>query len=274
MSESPATTRHFFVDEAGDLSLFDKKGRVIVGDEGVSNYFMVGVAELPNPERAAGLLNSLRVKLVADPYFKGVPSMSVEEGKTALFFHAKDDVAEVRREVFQLLPTLGASVHVAVRRKNHLVHEARFAHKLTGKRLEDSVIYDDLIKRLFKNLLHKADENQIVFARRGKTDRFKALEAAIGRAKKNFENRWKKGIDRPTHIHSATPSQVAGLQVIDYYLWALQRMFERGEDRYFLLLAKNFRFIMDLDDTRNKDYGEWYSDSNPLSLEKIRPLKS
>ena len=28
---------------------------------------------------------------------------------------------------------------------------------------------------------------------------------------------------------------------------------------------------MDLDDKRNKPYGEWYSDANPLELKKIKP---
>jgi hypothetical protein len=27
---------------------------------------------------------------------------------------------------------------------------------------------------------------------------------------------------------------------------------------------------MDLDDRRNKNYGEWYTDSNPLSLDKLK----
>jgi len=69
----------------------------------------------------------------------------------------------------------------------------------------------------------------------------------------------------------AYPSEYAGLQVIDYYLWALQRLFERGEDRFFNLVAKDYRLVMDLDDKRNKPYGEWYSDANPLELKKIKP---
>jgi hypothetical protein len=40
---------------------------------------------------------------LADPYFKGVPSMQADAKKTALFFHAKDDLPEVRREVFRVL---------------------------------------------------------------------------------------------------------------------------------------------------------------------------
>jgi hypothetical protein len=29
---------------------------------------------------------------------------------------------------------------------------------------------------------------------------------------------------------------------------------------------------MDIDDKRNKGYGEWYSEKNPLRLEKIKPV--
>jgi len=49
-------------------------------------------------------------------------------------------------------------------------------------------------------------------------------------------------------------------------------MFERGEDRFFHLLATGYRLVMDLDDTRNKPYGEWYSASNPLEMKRIKPV--
>ncbi len=103
-------TRHFFVDEAGDLTLFDRRGRIIVGQPGVSKLFMVGVALIPDAIGAKHRLDALRAKLLADPYFKGVPSMQPTARKTAIAFHAKDDVAEVRREVFRVLPTLNAKV--------------------------------------------------------------------------------------------------------------------------------------------------------------------
>jgi hypothetical protein len=75
-------------------------------------------------------------------------------------------------------------------------------------------------------------------------------------------------------IEPAYPSQVAGLQVVDYYLWALQRLYEREEDQFFKPLAQKYRLIMDLDDKRNKGYGEWYSDRNPLTLEKLGGARS
>ena len=94
---------HFFVDEAGDLTFFGKGGRIIVGNQGVSSVFMVGVAEIPDPRFVDALLSELRADLLADPYFKGVPSMQVKAGKTARAFHGSKDPAEVRRDVITRL---------------------------------------------------------------------------------------------------------------------------------------------------------------------------
>ncbi len=262
---------NYYVDEAGDLTLFNKRGHVIIGKPGVSRIFMVGVAHLPDPKSTHEKLEQLRANLLADTYFKGVPSIQPETKKTAICFHAKDDPPEVRREVFKLLPKFEPKVLVAIRRKEYLVSAAHLFYK-RGAKLNPDDIYDDLVKRLFKTLLHKADVNHIVFARRGKSIRQHALERAIGRAKLNFERSTGIRSGSRTTITPRYPSQYAGLQVVDYYLWALRRMFEREEDRFFDLLRPGYRLIMDLDDTRNKPYGEWYSDSNPLELKKIKPV--
>jgi hypothetical protein len=102
----------------------------------------------------------------------------------------------------------------------------------------------------------------------------KHWKQAINQAQKNFEAKWKISSNSSILIEPAYPSQVAGLQVVDYYLWALQRLYEREEDQFFKPLAQKYRLIMDLDDKRNKGYGEWYSDRNPLTLEKLRGARS
>lgn len=268
---SDGTVNHYFVDEAGDMTLFNKRGAVVVGKPGVSNTFMLGVAKIENPKYVATKLSELRACLLADPYFRNVPSLQPEAQKTAVAFHACKDLPEVRRDVLRLISSFGIKVQVAVRRKSGIARNAKLLQQLSGRRVTENNIYDDLVKRLFKNLLHKA-ENRITFARRGKSDRQMALQKAIDKARKNFMKSWGVQADHGISIMSTTPSESAGLQVVDYYLWALQRMYERGEDRYFNLLSQDYRFIMDLDDTRNKPYGEWYSKSNPISLEKIKPV--
>lgn len=265
--------KHYFVDEAGDTTLFNARGVSIIGQPGVSRTFIVGVADIPDPRAAHTTLETLRASLIADPYFKGVPSMQPHARKTAVCFHAKDDLPEVRREVFKVLPSLGVEVQVAIRRKATLVEEAH-ALSAMGARFQPTEAYDDLVRRLFRNLLHRADAHHVCFARRGKSDRQDALTTALKRAKESFRRRWKSETDAPFTIRAAVPSSDAGLQVVDYYLWALQRFYERDEDRYFAAIAGQFKLIMDLDDKRAKDYGRWYSQKDPLTPEKKKPLTS
>lgn len=266
---SSPSIRHYFVDEAGDLNLFNKKGRVLLGTPGVSNFFMVGVALLPDPVSAHQKLEALRAALLADPYFKGVSSFKPEAKKTALAFHAKDDLPEVRREVFKLLLQFGAQVQVVIRRKSVLVQEGRTLFRY-GQKLRPQAVYDDLIARVFHNMLHQADQNLIVFARRGVAPRIAALAQAINHAKQLFVMHGGELHDKPTEVWSGFSSQFAGLQVVDYYLWALQRLYETGEDRFFDLLARDYRLIIDMDDTRQQSQGTWYGEANPLTLDKIK----
>lgn len=267
----PEGTQNFFVDEAGDLTLFGRRGRSLIGTEGVSTCFMVGVAALANPVQVADELDALRKELLNDSYLKDIPSMTLQEKKTAVCFHAKDDCPEVRERVFKLLREHEVKVQVGIRRKKVLADEVRF-RLARGVRVSPNDVYDDIVKSIFKRSLHKSDENVIYFAKRGKSDRQQSLEKAIRRAQMNFMRDYGITSDKPTKVLAAYPSQVACLQVIDYFLWALQRLCERGDDRYFNYLREKYRLIMDFDDKRTgKPYGRWYNDSDPLSKEKWLP---
>jgi hypothetical protein len=265
-------TNFFYVDETGDLTLLGRRGKNLVGTEGVSKCFMVGMARIADPEGVRCDFKALRLSLLADPYFRQIPSMQPESKKTARFFHAKDDCPEVRMAVFKLLAERDIKVQVGVRRKAEMVIVERLARSM-GRRKDPNTVYDDIVKTLFKESLHKAEANVICFARRGKSGRQKALVAAIRRAKENFFRDTGIEADRPTRVIPSVPSEEAGLQVIDYFLWALQRFYERGDDRYFNYLAPHYRRIMDFDDKRSgTNYGMWYNDDNPLTKEKIMPV--
>jgi hypothetical protein len=264
---------HHFIDEAGDLSLFNKRKQVVLGTEGVSNYFMVGAAFVSDPEALNEQLTLLRQSVLTDPLLNRIPSLDAARKKTAIAFHAKDDAPEIRYKVFSLLASSHVQVFVVIRTKLALVEEARFLFR-RGVRLTENEIYDDLISRLLRNRLHLAESNSIVVARRGTRDRKNALTLAITRAQMNFAAKWGARNFGPCDVTTEHPHESGGLQAADYFLWALQRFYERREDRYFAPLAKHYRIIMDLDDTRRKPYGEWYSDSNPLTLEKLMPVTS
>jgi len=252
---SLSSTRRFFVDESGDPVVFGKGGKIVVGD-GCSKFFLLGMAHVEDASEAFRRMEELRTALLADPYFKGVPSMQPEAKKTAVCFHAKNDVPEVRREVFQLLPQLRVKVRVAVWNKLRFALGFQ-AHAKSGLQLRfnGNDIYDSLVKELFHNQLHEAETNTITFARRGKSARVQALAKAITHAKEVFRKHYGGSEDRPCEVLTSSPSECVGLQLIDYYLWACQRWFERGEDRFYRLVELQFDPALDVasDNTAKSD---------------------
>jgi hypothetical protein len=213
-------------------------------------------------------LESLRQRLLADPYFKGVPSMQPEQKKTALGFHAKDDLPEVRREVFHWLAKQPIRFYAVVRDKK-VIAEKVLDHnrKKPSYRYHPNQLYDRCISQLFQDRLHKHDGYKICFARRGSKDRTDALRKAIEAARTSFYRRWGIAGTAPIEIIAAKSNEVVGLQAADYCLWALQRFYERGEDRFLNVLAAKVGLIHDVDDIRTSRAGEYYTQRNPLTLD-------
>lgn len=219
---------HYFVDEAGDLTLFDRRKRVLIGQPGVSHTFVVGALLLLEPEARASRLEQLRARLLADPLLRSAPSMLPSSRKTALAFHAKNDLPEVRLEVFRALLQEHVKVFAAFRRKLRIADDFQASFRRSGQKRDIESVYEQLLIPIFQPRLHKGDENRIVFARRGQSDRTHAFRSAIRLAKNRFEQRWHKGIDRPTEIRSALPHDFAGLQAVDYFLWASNDSWNAG----------------------------------------------
>jgi hypothetical protein len=134
-------------------------------------------------------------------------------------------------------------------------------------RYNENELYDSLVRHLFKRRFHQADHFEIVFARRGRSDRNKAIRTAIEQARTDFAQ--DMGIDckATAKIVPAYPKDFASLQAADYFLWALQRLFERNEDRYLKLVWPKVAVVHDMDDTREATYGVFYTQGRPLSLE-------
>jgi len=55
-------------------------------------------------------------------------------------------------------------------------------------------------------------------------------------------------------------------QAVDYYLWALQKFYEKKEDRYLEYIWSSVRVIHDLDDKRKSKSGSFYTQKKPLTI--------
>ena len=274
-SESNPPTPHlYFVDEAGDGVIFDGKGRVLVGTGKVQDYFTVGMVECWTMDSLTKELAALRTQLLADPYFKGVPSMQPEAKKTALFFHAKDDLPEVRREVFKVLERHDFSFYAVVRTMSAVARRVKERNERDPTyRYRPTELYDSAARRLFDKKLHTRPAFDVIFSSRGKA-RTQALREHLLKAQAASRKSAGTFPDAAIHVRAIPSHQHAGLQVADYCLRALQRLFTKGEDRFLSLIWPKVGLIVDADDTSEKPYGTYHTRKRPpLDAEKIKSRK-
>lgn len=259
-------TRYIFVDESGDTDMFDKKRRPLPN---VSKIFMVGLSIIDDPIDVRSKLNGLRNQFLADPYFTAVPSFQPARMKTAIMLHAKDDIPELRWRVFELLRSLPVKTAVVVRRKDDMKKDAESIFLSTGEKLTDDIIYDNIVTTLFKYVSHRNGDYEAKFAIK-KKPRNAALQNAIQRAQRDLKKSHQ--VITKTTVSSGYSNSDACLQLIDYYLWAVHRLYIHKEEIYIDMLKDKINVILDVDDRRNSDRGELYTRHNQIELTKIMPV--
>lgn len=94
---------HRYLDESGDTTFFGKKKRIIIGEHGVSKSFILGMVKIKsNLEEVRQKVIQLQKEIVEDEYYQNIPSVIKRENRYGFYFHAKDDVPEVRENFYQL----------------------------------------------------------------------------------------------------------------------------------------------------------------------------
>jgi len=265
----------YFLDEAGDATLFDAKGRSLVGAEGCSRFIMLGLLDVKEPVRLAQEMNALRLSLLADPYFMNVPSMQKEQRKTALAFHAKDDVPEVRREVYSLLMRHELRFFAVVQDKQQVLEYVRRRNEEDfAFRYHPNQAYDYQVKCLFSGRLHKEDVYDIHFSRRGKSDRTEALREALNMQRQWYIQRFNITDASPVlNVSAHYPWEIVGLQAVDYFLWALQRLYEKHESRYLEYVWSQCALINDRNLEGRNGSGVYFTRKKPPSLTALKEVR-
>ena len=202
----------------------------------------------------------LQREIVADPYFEAVPSLA----KTAVAFHAKDDLPEIRYRVFKLLSELEFKAQFVVARKIERVFRNSF-HANEGE------FYDHLVSQLFKNALHRYQQNTVYFAKRGSRSRQAPLSNAIRSGVAQFEQQWETRVTSDVVVQAQMPKGEPCLSVIDYMNWAVYRAFTQGEMRFYRQVEHQVSLLVDLYDTEQYPQN-WYNRKNRFDIKKITPL--
>lgn len=251
---------YYFVDETGDPVFYDRRGNLIVGQEGCSPIFGVGFVETDDPAAIRNALTNLHAQVDDDDYLRQIPSIV----KTNRAFHAKDDAPEVRYVVYRRLAELDFKAQFVIARKSERLFRNTF-----GSREAD--FYDALVSRLFESVLHRHSSNRIYFSRRGSRLRQQRLEQAISEGIAKFESRWNTKVETDVRVESQTSVGEPCLQVVDYMNWAVHRAFVKREMRYYRFVEHKVSLLVDLYDAANYP-NNWYSRERPFHIDKASPL--
>ena len=153
-----------------------------------------------------------------------------------------------------------------VQQRNRI--EPGYRYDSTGNEL-----YDELTRELFGRVHRLGHTAKVVFAQRGTKPRLQAFRDAIQRAEDAFTKDFDLKRSAITSVEASQPKYYAGLQAVDYFLWALQRFYERGEERYVQLIWPQTTMVCDLDaeplePARKGDArrGVTYNETRPLGL--------
>lgn len=253
---------YYYVDESGDPVFFNRKGKDLVKSGDSSPVFIVGYLEAEEPKSISKAINTLREDVSTDEYLKDIPSLK----NSIVHFHAKDDCAEVREKVFKAIKSLDLKAYIIVARKN----SDQFRTKFKGRA---SNLYEYLVEKLFENRLHLYSEIDIYFSKMGNIVREKNMLSALDKAKETFYNKWGKTNESSIRLFIQEPSQIVPLQVIDYILWAVNRVYSKGDMRYFNYIRDKVSLVIDIFDSA-KYPNIYYSEKKPLDITKISPLNS
>lgn len=265
-------TCNYFVDEAGDAVIFGKGKKLQVGKNNCPRFFFLGLLEVDNPKSLTNDLENLRKDILSDPNLSKLPGVGVKYNKTCEKFHAVDDPPITRRIAYDFISKRDDLRFICVLKDKLTVYnyiKLRSANDADYYYIQGE-LYDYCARRLFKGKLHVHNHYQIFFAKWKQSERKRELMIALEIARERFfeEHQIKK--TNSIDIDSCFPIGIGGLQIVDYYLWALQRIYEIQDDSYFNLIKDKYGLILDIDDIRKKGYGEYYTKkSNPLTLKKV-----
>ena len=118
MVENKRRTIHYFLDEAGDTTFLGKGKVNIIGKNGVSNCFILGMVKFNDDlNRIRAEIRTLQKQVENDRYFKEIHSINKKKTKGGFYFHATDDIPEVRKLFFDYIGKIDCSFEAIVGRK-------------------------------------------------------------------------------------------------------------------------------------------------------------
>lgn len=229
---------HRFLDEAGDTTFYGKGKIPIIGNQGVSRYFLIGMLTLHEPVAdVRKRIVTLQEQIASDAYFEAVPSIQKKKNAMGYFLHAKDDVPEVRKMAFELIAGINCQFDVVVGWKDYSLYEK----KHNGNQSE---FYADLLSHLLTDSLNGPERLVLNIAHRSKCTTHKNLQQGLEKAVLIAARKYPENCNYCQMVFNVQqPTTEPIINIVDYCLWSVQRYVGRGEARYMEFLKTRIHSI-------------------------------
>lgn len=252
--------RHYFLDEAGDPVFYGQGKKIIIDGQGVSRNFILGMVKFnADLKRIKENVVRLQQEVINNPYFNNVGSINKKRNGHGFYFHATDDIPEVRMLFYNFIKSLDCEFEAIV----GLKIPDLFIKKHNGNEKE---FYADLLSHLLNDKLEFGSKIVLNIAKRGTSTRAENLELGLQKAVNRFVKLKPYSMVNTTVVFNVQEQTTEPLlNIADYFCWAVQRVFERGETRFYEYLKEKIK-VIDLYDTENAITGKnIYTPENPLS---------
>lgn len=256
------STNHRFLDEAGDTTFFGKKKVLKLGDEGVSNYFSIGMVKIKtglNPIRDK--IREIQQEIIQDKYYKDDWRVQSRIKKpTGFYLHATDDPESVRKQFFSYILNLDLSFEMVVARKIPNIY-------IMKHNSEEKEFYADVLSHLLKNKLKSDGKLILNISERGNSTKNSNLNAALDKATTRYKkNNGDASINKKVEFNVQSPTREPILCIADYLCWSVQRVFEKEDYRTYNYMKEKIKLVIDLyDDSKYEGNKNYYTIHNPLT---------
>lgn len=233
---------HHFLDEAGDTTFFGKGKVCVLGNEGVSNYFILGMVQINTSlQIVRNQIIALENEIQTNPYYLvgSVKKKITQVGK--FYFHATDDIPEIRKYFFDLIKSIDCHFEAVVAKKDLFTFEEKYNSN-------DKELYADLLSHLLHQKLEDEDcKHLIIISQRGNTTRLANLQNGLGKAVEILKNKKPEAVQKSKVIFDVMNQKHEPLlNLADYICWAVQRKYEKGEERFFNYIKEKIRNITNI----------------------------
>jgi len=141
----------------------------------------------------------------------------------------------------------------------------QFISKFQGKK---SNLYSYMVERLLEQTLHLFPCIDIYFAKLDSVINDENMENALNSAKNRMLKKYPNIEHGEQRIFLQQPNQIAGLQAVDYCLWAIHRVYTFQDFRYYNFLKDKISLIHDLSYGKIY-YGTYFNRENPVTIERF-----